>query len=304
VYKGVQGAHAGWKVPRFEKGILQFKPKQAIEKHEFGYGGILVPKHDEDWPDLTFMKTLTAEMLKKVSMRDDPVWFGSVEEGILFSELFFKEYLPISNVQWREFESDLANEEIAFKGLGQVFLTGAEGSTSPGKPDNAVFQIDMTQLAIGEVREGFVKYGAAAYFDKDKKLISIYLSHSETSVFPNSSPTEWLHAKFMWRSCMFVLTTLREHLIFGHWIVSNGVCAVVQETMEPEHPIRRLFKPFTFRTSAINFKSSTSLLPVSGVLHRSTAFTRDVPLTEALLRLSKWNGVNILQPGRGYCMAT
>lgn len=275
VYRGVQAAHNEWKVPMFEKDILKFNPKQAIEKHEFGYGGILVPKHDEDWPDLGLFKTLSAEMLKKVSMRDDPVWFGSIEEGILFSELFFKEYLPISNVQWREFESDGANEEISFKGLGQVFLQGTEGSTSPEKPDNAVFQSDLTMLSVGEVREGFEKYGAVAYFDKDKKFISIYLSHSKKSFFPNSSPTDWSHAKFMWRSSMFVLTTLREHLIFGHWIVSNSCCAVVQETMEPDHPIRRMFKPFTFRTSAINYKSSTSLLPVNGVLHRATALEAD-----------------------------
>ena len=31
---------------------------------------------------------------------------------------------------------------------------------------------------------------------------------------------------------------------------------------------------------------------------------RDVPHTQALPRLSKGNGVNIPQPGRGYCMAT
>ena len=31
---------------------------------------------------------------------------------------------------------------------------------------------------------------------------------------------------------------------------------------------------------------------------------RGFPLMEALLRLSKGNGVNIPQPGRGYCMAT
>ena len=31
---------------------------------------------------------------------------------------------------------------------------------------------------------------------------------------------------------------------------------------------------------------------------------RDAPLTQALPRLSKGNGVNIPQPRRGYCMAT
>ena len=31
---------------------------------------------------------------------------------------------------------------------------------------------------------------------------------------------------------------------------------------------------------------------------------RNAPLTQALPRLSKGNGVNIPQPGRGYCMVT
>ena len=88
------------------------------------------------------------------------------------------------------------------------------------------------------VREHFCKYGGAAFFDGARKLIAIYVCdlpdlESET-VKPSSvlvmpdehhpdDPKRWEFAKFSLRSTLVSLCTLRDHLCYCHWIVSNRV---------------------------------------------------------------------------------
>ena len=85
-----------------------------------------------------------------------------------------------------------------------------------------------------EVREGFARYGAAAFFDKDRRLLAVYKSDHERSESRRSEPVsgqlvyapdsagrdvtdlEWENAKFSFRCSLISLTTLRDHLMYCH----------------------------------------------------------------------------------------
>ncbi|CAF1385248.1 unnamed protein product [Adineta steineri] len=46
---------------------------------------------------------------------------------------------------------------------------------------------DMTALSLFAIRAPFDRYGAAAYFDRKRRLIGIYLSHHDELVMPLSN---------------------------------------------------------------------------------------------------------------------
>lgn len=60
--------------------------------------------------------------------------------------------------------------------------------------------------------------------------------------------------------------------MWTHWLIANGLVTSSREHLSPNHPLRRFLKPFSFRTSAINFKSTTSLQPDGGILHRASGW--------------------------------
>ncbi|CAF1304125.1 unnamed protein product [Adineta steineri] len=60
---------------------------------------------------------------------------------------------------------------------------------------------DMTALSLFAVPAPFDRYSAAAYFDRKRCLISIYLSHHDELVMPLSNScgldNDWTYAKYM-----------------------------------------------------------------------------------------------------------
>ena len=63
-------------------------------------------------------------------------------------------------------------------------------------------QVDLTALGELEVKEGFAKYGAKAVFDKEKKLLYIYVCAWGKNVYPpkegtENSMEEWNYAKWV-----------------------------------------------------------------------------------------------------------
>ena len=97
--------------------------------------------------------------------------------------------------------SDMWCSLIAFSGYGSH-------RTGPIKKDenhpDAYFVNDVTFLGQYAVRKGYVKYGAAAYFDSKYHLKEIFLSHTGQTYKPpgDNSATianDWLHAKWCWK---------------------------------------------------------------------------------------------------------
>jgi hypothetical protein len=77
----------------------------------------------------------------------------------------------------------------------------------------------MTALSTSRVRKPFERYGAAAYFDKNFKIIAIYWSHVPRLVKKGEQLCK--HAKYVWRSSFFAYVTMRDHLIVTHSIIMS-----------------------------------------------------------------------------------
>ena len=58
-----------------------------------------------------------------------------------------------------------------------------------------------------------------------------------------------------------------------HMTVANRLVTASRETLAPNHPIRRLVKPFTFRSVSINYSAGRALFHEHGMLHRAFALT-------------------------------
>lgn len=81
----------------------------------------------------------------------------------------------------------------------------------------------------------------------------------------------WEHAKFVLKACMGTGVTLRDHLLWTHWIVSNTASIAVRTYLERDHPVRRLMHIFVFRSASVNLASSKTLMPEFLYVHRSCA---------------------------------
>eukprot|EP00484_Ammonia_sp_Unknown_P021957 CAMPEP_0197034918 /NCGR_PEP_ID=MMETSP1384-20130603/12845_1 /TAXON_ID=29189 /ORGANISM="Ammonia sp." /LENGTH=645 /DNA_ID=CAMNT_0042464889 /DNA_START=49 /DNA_END=1986 /DNA_ORIENTATION=- len=171
--------------------------------------------------------------------------------------------------------SDMWCTLIAFCGYGAH-------RTTPFKEDqhheHAYWVNDVTWLAQYDVRPGFEKYGAAAYFDAKYHLTEIFLSHTGQSYRPpaddntNNRSLEWQHAKWAWKVSVSVATFLVDHLAHCLFRESNALTQAIRTTLPEDHPIRRLLLPFTLGSVYAN-RVFNEYLRENGLYHRAFAFT-------------------------------
>merc|ERR1712183_574412 len=117
------------------------------------------------------------------------------------------------------------------------------------------------------VRNGYEKMGAKAYFDGHRKLKAIV--SDKGTIKPEESL--WEHAKYIWRCSCMTFMTAREHLVWTHWIVSNGFTSSAR-VLPAGHPVRRVLKVNTFGTAQINIQSTAALHPEYAFLHKLSPF--------------------------------
>jgi len=198
---------------------------------------------------------------------DTPWSDEGVASEVIESLLPIGDILPAPDHHWAEMKSDSALSRLAFRSLGAWNLEGVELAQYP----DVVWKADFSLLADFAVRDGFERYGATAFFLADQSLHHIYWCSQERDIFPGDP--EWAHAKWVWKNSMLVQITIVDHLLRTHWTMASPITRASREQLSAAHPIRRLMHPFTFRTITINHKSSFSLVPVKGFIHRTTAMT-------------------------------
>ena len=131
------------------------------------------------------------------------------------------------------------------------------------------------------VREGFERYGGDMYFDKDwKPVMIIDAGHGplrqdgiQETVTTKPGEAGWERAKFRFRSSLFTLVTLVDHLYDIHLQKSNLFVTAMREQMSSDHPVRRFMTPFTYRTITVNDNAFHNLLTKNGMAPRCFAFT-------------------------------
>jgi hypothetical protein len=65
--------------------------------------------------------------------------------------------------------------------------------------------------------------------------------------------------------------TLKDHLTTVHLVIGNALVTASREQLRASHPLRRLLKPFTFRTVAVNRGARNLLCQELSLLHRTVA---------------------------------
>merc|ERR1712228_1118386 len=193
------------------------------------------------------------------------------------SNAFYKTHPIKTSNEWYFDEYRRANEEdaectlIAFNSYGQhltsvytddhVFEEDDESDRrKQALLDSVAYINDVSYLAQYAVRRGYNKYGAVAYFDRNLQIIAIH-TYWDKKIW--SKPrrdsdsaylSDWEYAKWCWKTSVIVSSHLKEWTIKCRFIEINAFVQSVQKYLEPNHAIRRLFKPFMYGTvSANNF---------------------------------------------------
>lgn len=245
----------------------------------FGQEGsrLQLPIVDEDWKAAdrarkVMLPLMRNQLLFPLKDRDER-WVCPEEARDTFQEVLpLGSYMARPYHEWAEMGSDAAMSRLAFAGLGALRLLpyrAAEGD--PASLADAAWQHDLSFLADYPVRPGFERYGARAIFGADQRPAAIYWGHGQRWVFPQDP--EWAHAKWAWRCTLMVGTTVTDHLVGVHWLVSNYVTTASRLYLPPTHYLRLLLKPFTWRTVTINAGARDTLCPENGFVHRASALT-------------------------------
>ena len=180
---------------------------------------------------------------------------------------------PLKLVEWVEMKSDEAIRRWAFAGLtahATVKLNGGpKMDASTGK--SIAYVNDWSWLHKYDVRPGFEKYGATAYFDEHQHLVQIYYPGEQMNV--TKTMKEWEHAKWVYKCSGITGVTLKDHLVGLHFMASNFLAMAEAEHLSELNPIRRLVRPFTYGTVAINLGAIATLAVENGLFHRASALT-------------------------------
>jgi hypothetical protein len=215
---------------------------------------------------------LALSVLERLDLVDCDVQFAEEFEGVVLLEGFMRLYLPDVPAPWLELSSDEANSDLAFYGLGQFFLEHRrawEGRGSSKAPAGTEFVIDVGKYSQYACRANLARLGCVAFFGADQMPLAIFLPVQQMLVRPGDA--DWEHAKFALRCTLVSVVTAGPHLVWCHWIVSNGVSLASREELDRDHPVRRVLHLFTFRSAEINLISSETLMPEDRLLHRSAA---------------------------------
>jgi len=101
-------------------------------------------------------------------------------------------------------------------------------------------------VLISQVREGYESYGGDCYLDANFRPLKIVrMEHGPTDLSPMEERVYkpggegWSYAKFCFRSTLFTLVTVCEHLYGIHLQWSNVMVVAARERLGENHPLRR-----------------------------------------------------------------
>lgn len=254
-------------------------------------------------------------LLDPMPQAEEPRWFRSEFEGAVTYEALVAPFAPTPNTMWKDLVSDDGLLDFFMYGLGQSYLVGRDHeslaqlrSKYGGKiPENTTHIVDYTWIAEYKVRERCARYGFIACFDlsqpwfgKEEGILCIYVSHWDWDKWPDQNkrkggggpkpnpwqkrPTPettvrdrltWEHAKYVIKASIGTGMTLKEHLTWQHWIVSNSGSLAAREKLERHHQLRRLLHPFLVRSASINYMTTLTLVPEKRYVHRAAGFEYD-----------------------------
>lgn len=94
---------------------------------------------------------------------------------------------------------------IAFSGFAAHRTIACVYKNDDNVNPNRIYQNDCTILSEYDVRDGYTRYGARAYFDGSYACTAIFISADKKVYTPNSGSKEWERAKWIWKVCNIVV---------------------------------------------------------------------------------------------------
>ncbi|KAJ1461653.1 hypothetical protein M885DRAFT_494433 [Pelagophyceae sp. CCMP2097] len=221
--------------------------------------------------------------------------FAVGEDPVRFVMKYVSDVYPVIRDAWPDKLSDFSLTKLCAFGIGAhrvevVDEAGCEEKKSKDilKPKR-YFVVRTNALAQFSVRPGYETYGGDAYFDAETwKIVKIVrrertlpqtspawaAAQRSVTYYPDGSQA-WAYAKFCFRSSLFSLVTLVDHLYHVHLAVGNVLVVASRESLGRDHPIRRFLVPFTFRTISVNSRASYNLIRPGTLGPRNFAFDDD-----------------------------
>ena len=138
---------------------------------------VTLPTKDEDWPPSDHARTIMLRLLRSpwlFPIRDDATAWVDPQEG----RDAFQELLPLGAYMsrpyhvWTDVRGDATMSRLAFAGLASLRLI--LHTPEHGQPDwlvDAKWVSEFGYLGGYEVRPGFERYGARAFFDDENFII-------------------------------------------------------------------------------------------------------------------------------------
>ena len=152
---------------------------------------------------------------------------------------------------------------IAFDWFGQHFTTKHDDQNMK----TVRYKNDVSFLGSYAVRSGFVRYGATAFFDDERRVIAIETAWNKTmykvprSAVDEQESNRWERAKWIWKTSVVVASHLVESIGKCRFVEINGFIAAVQRNLGRRHAVRRMVHPFIYGTISAN-KCFADLLAV------------------------------------------
>jgi len=274
-------------------------PTRSVHLKRVDGARFVATRDEDDQSDWHSHMLLVNKILNSTiwPLEDLELQFNSTDDMIAWRRIHFPSMPPPNNPFWYG-DSDELMSYFAFFGLAchhtrkvnkDQELNSDKKHISNFKSHmynvsqtimkDAYYVNDMTSLSLFSVRPPFERYGAAAYFDRDRRLIGIYLSERGEFITPvrqvSGPDNYWNYAKYMWRSSALAFVTIQDHLLVTHFIEANTLVNKTRQYLPATHPLRIFLKPFTYRTATINNSASTSLINEGGLCHRIWGFEHD-----------------------------
>ncbi|KAF0699130.1 Aste57867_10286 [Aphanomyces stellatus] len=267
----VQAKVDKWDQPRVDSALTLPKYQKPLTKITLLHTEIEIPTEDEDWPDDAAQDVMAATYMREnAPFVDDftQTWkAGECKEGYVMTKV--GKMWPKVHVVWNQRTSDNALKLFVFNGIGSHLV---EKLPKQDKDGGTYYAVKLNFMDELEVRPGFAKYGADAFFNRHGNIIKI-VRQGKTYTPLRTRTAKWEYVKMTFRGSLIAKITAIDHLMGLHMTVGNYFTTASREQLPADHPLRRLLKPFTFRAVAINRAASRSLMWSKAYLHRSLALT-------------------------------
>lgn len=198
------------KLPKYSS-ILQ--QKEAIVGT-----GWNIPIEDEDTEEEGLLKKSIKYFVMDVLIRstllwpfhDNPQVWTNLEQARSIMKVAGGNFLPRPVMDWNNIDktSDEAVSAMCFAGMAAPRVVRLPDDKDT---DAAAFVVDFSGLVTLDVRAGFGRYGATAFFDAKQKLVRIRWSEHALDVRPGDK--HWNHAKWVFKCSALLGITAVEHLM-------------------------------------------------------------------------------------------